>query len=236
MAAEYDFLRLIDALSKTSNKKSYETKARKLIDKAFTRNNSFYPYRLALELDRRGYPISELEDYIIKIASRSRFNLRYLILFPLNLMGANVVKLQQAVIDINNAELMAEFSQVPYANSGLLENIILDLKVAKASYIFLNSHNSCQQEKHKKILIRSKKSRYLYKCATLAKNKAEFELIEDLIIKNKSNYYIRLMAALPLANREKIEDKIIATADFNEIKKLYKITKSHRLAKYVILM
>ncbi len=88
----------------------------------------------------------------------------------------------------------------------------------------------------KKILIRSKKSRYLYKCATLAKSKEEFEILENLLIKNKSNYYIRLIASLPYANQEKIEDRIIATADFEEIKKLYKVTKSRRLAKYVIIM
>lgn len=236
MAVEYDFLRLVDSLSKTTNEKLYERKARKLIDKAFTRNNSFYPYRLALELDRRGYPVSELEDYIIKIADRSKFNLRYLILFPLHLMGSDVYKLQKAVIATNNAELMAEFSNVPYADTDLLEKIVLDLGVAKASYIFLNSHKNCQVEKHKKILLKSKKSKYLYKCATLAKNRSEFAVIESLLLKNKSNYYIRLAAGLPFADVEKIEDKIISTSNFDEIKKLYKVTKSHRLAKYVLIM
>ncbi len=140
MAVEYDFLRLVDVLSKTSNKKLYEQRARKLIDKSFKKNNAFYPYRLALELDRRGYPISELEDYVIDISERSKFNRRYLILFPLHLMGANVRKLERAVMETGNAELMAEFSQVPFANESLLENLILNLKVAKASYIFLNAH------------------------------------------------------------------------------------------------
>jgi hypothetical protein len=236
MAAEYDFLRSVDDLSKTYNKRLYEQKARRLINKAFDKTNSFYPYRLALELDRRGFSTSELENYIIKIANRSRFNLRYLVLFPLNIMGANVSNLEKAVMEINDAELLAEFSQVPYSNTSAIEELILNAENAKASYIFINFHKNSQIEKHKKILIRSKKSRYLYKCATLAKNKAEFEVIENLLLKNKSNYYIRLIATLPFANLEKIENRIIATENFEEIKKLYKITKSHRLAKYVIIM
>lgn len=236
MAGEYDFLRLVDNLSKTTNKRLYEQKARKLIEKAFTKSNSFYPYRLALELDRRGYPISELEDHVIKTSGWSRFNLRYLVLFALNLPSANIAKLQNAVIETKNAELIAEFSRVPSANVELLEDLILNFRVAKASYIFLNSHKNCQVEKHKKILIKSRKSKYLYKCASLAKSKEEYRIIEDLILKNKSNYYIRLMASLPFSNLEKIEDRIISTSDFEEIKKLFKITKSKRLAKYIIIM
>jgi hypothetical protein len=157
-------------------------------------------------------------------------------LFPMHLMGADVSKLQKAVIETNNAELMAEFSRVPYADADVLEKLILDLGVAKASYIFINSHKNCQIEKHKKILLKSNKSRYLYKCALLAQSREEFAPIEDLILKNKSNYYIRLIAGLPFANLEKIEDEIISSCDFEEIKKLYKITQSHRLSKYVLVM
>lgn len=236
MVKEYDFLKLVDELSKTSNKRSYASKAKRLIKLSYQKTNAFYPYRLALELDRKGYPISELEDYIISIASASNYNLHYLILLPLNLIGANVHKLQDAVIETYNAELMAEFSKVPYANYELLENLILLSNTPKASFIYISAHKTDKLEEHKQILLRSKKSKYLYKCALLADNKDEFSKIEDLILKNRSYYYMRLLTSLPFADLSKIENRIIATGNFDEIKKLYKVTKSHRLAKYIIIM
>lgn len=236
MAVEYDFLREVFALSKIKSKRTFERKAKSLIKRAFKKNNSFYPYRLALELDRRGYPISELEDYIISLTSRANFNLHYLVLLPLNMSGANVPKLQKAVLETNNAELMAEFARVPTANHSLLESRVLDLKVPRASFLFLYLNKSKQKEKHIEILIKSKKSRYLYKCAQLATNKKDFSLIEDLILKNKSSFYIRLLSTLPFANNLKIENKIISVGNFEEIKKLYKLTKSKNLVKYLLIM
>ena len=235
MPAELDFLQLIDILSKTKAKKAYSQKAKRLLELALKHTNCFYPYRLALELDRRGYPISELEDHIIQLATYSHWNLYYLVIFAKNITGANLEKLQRAVIKINNPELMAEFSTVKDSDKDHLEQLILSAKRPRASYLFLTYHKE-HSLKHFQILISSKKSKYLYKCACLTKEAKEFSKIEDLLLKNRSIYYIRLLATQPLANQTKIEDRIISTLDLEEIKKLYQQTKSDRLIKYLLVM
>lgn len=238
MAVEYDFLRALSILSETHQKGLYKKRAKELINHALTRHNAYYPYRLAVELDRRGYSTVKLEDYIIKLSKNSKFNERYLLTVPMNVGQANINKFEKAVIDSKNAELMAEFSCFVHGcNDKLLEDLVLSLRIPRASYLFLSfAGATCQIDKHKEVLISSKKSRYLYKCAQISSNTEEFSRIEDLILNNKSNLYIRLLASLPNSDKEKIENKIISTANFEEIKKLYKVTKSLRLAKYVILM
>lgn len=236
-SSEYDFFKNIEALSKISNIKKLNKKIDELTDYVFSKHNAFYAYRLASELDKRNISFSDLEDYIIKICVYSYYNSRYLLIMALNLKNVNFEKLEKAIIKNNDPVLMAEFDCfVPYETTTNLEQIVIDKKMPKASLIYLKYKKCSDINEHKKILIKSKKSRYLYNCAKISNNKEEFELIENLIIKNKSNYYVRLMATLPNANIIRLEDRIISTNDIQEIIKMFKITNSKRLAKYAILL
>lgn len=233
----FDFFQAINNLSKTTDKKIYRVKVKELKEYALSKHNAFYPYRLALEIDNRGQSICDLERCIIQLSKIDKFNQRYLMIAATNLRQANLARLQEAVIDTRDGALIAEFACfVPDSDEERLENIALALAVPKASYLFVKYREDCLIEQHKKVLIRSKKSKYLYLAAKHAKNQAELELIQDLICANKSNYFVRILATLPNVNQKKIEDRIIASEDFQEIRKLYQITKSQRLAKFIILM
>lgn len=235
---DFDFFKAINSMSNFSDEKLYKDRVKELTKFVLNKHNAYYAYRLAIELDRKNFSTNELEDHIINISiSNVINNNRYLFMMALNVRGSNIKKLQQAVINTKNPDLMAEFCCfVKGCDADLLEKLIIDHKIPRASYIIIRFLNNCQIDKHKKILIKSRKSRYLYACALKSNSIEELRIIEDLIIKNRSHYYVRLMATLPNADIEKLENRIIASENFEEIRKMYQITKTSRLAKYVLLM
>jgi hypothetical protein len=171
MARDFDFFQAINALSKTKSIPQYNKKVKELTKHALLKYNAFYPYRLALELDRKDRSIEALENHIIRLAKTHASNQRYLVIAAVNLNQANIPKLQGAVVETGNANLIADFCCfVSSANKELLENIVLELKIPRASYIFLRFYKNCQLDKHKDILIKSKKSKYIYACAKITKS------------------------------------------------------------------
>lgn len=237
VSIEFDFFQSINILSKSSDKKLIRAKVKELTKFALSKLNAYYAYRLAFTLDKKDFPIDELEEYIISLSKTHTANQRYLLIMAMNVDRANIERLESAVIETKNAELLAEFSCfVEGARERELEDLVLALKVPRASYVFMRHSKDCQKDKHKAILIKSGKSRYLYSCAKNVDSMEEQRMLEDLICKNKSHYYVRLMANLPNADIEKLENRIIASEDFVEIRKMYEATKSNRLAKFVLLM
>jgi hypothetical protein len=189
-------------------------------------------YRLAAELDYRGYKSAKLENAIIDTRSS-----QYIFMFARTMRKANIKKLQSAIIKLGSILHIARFACfIPKADRLLIENIVAESENPKAAYYYLQYVKHCNIDKLKQNIIKSKKPRYLFALAKLLSNKDELNLIQDLIIQGNSDMYVRLFAVhIKTANIEKLENRIIQTKNINEMKKFAKAVNSPRLSKLSLL-
>lgn len=218
---------------KQQNLKEFVHKVRELATVAIGQKKIYTVFRIAKELQELYCDVEDIEDFIISIKDP-----HYIYRFAREIRGANVPKLQQAIIDAGKYNYMAKFACfVGGADADLIENIIIESNNARAAYIYLRFGKHPNVNKIKHIFFKSKKPRYLYALAHLIHDQSELSLIQDLIIAGHSNMYVRLFAThVPGADIKKLEDRILMTKNFEEIKKFAKSVNSDRLNKLIMLM
>jgi len=226
------FASSLESLVKIKDKKEFVTKARKLEDYIYSKNNPFLAFRLALELDLRGFKTSRLENYIINCNDS-----RYILKFAREIKRANIKKLQEAIIRQGTTLQIAKFGCfIRGAQRSIIEDIIVESAHAKSAYFYLKYVKFCNFNKLKPIILKSKKPRYLFALAKLIKNKKELDLIQDLIINGTSFMYMRLFAIhIHGADIKRIEDRIIKSGNIDEMKKFHSKIPSDRMKKIALL-
>ena len=227
-----NFSTTFDELVSTQDSASFLKIARKLEQYVYSTNNPFLAFRLALELDDRGYKTSRLEQFVIK----SRDN-NYILRFARFIKRANIQRLQDAIIKGGSVLHIAKFGcWVRGSNKALIEDIIVEHEHPKSAYLLIKYIKSANINRLKGIILRSKRPRYLYALALRLKNKEELDYIQEQIIGSSSNLYVRLFAKhIPSANIEKLEERIIATRDIDEMRRFARSVKSERIEKLCLL-
>jgi len=218
---------------KQKNIKEFEHKAREIAYSAIQHKKIYIVYRIAKELQDLYCDVEDIEDFIISFGDPF-----YIYKFAREIKSANIIRLQEAIINTHNYNYIAKFACfVNGADTELIENLIIQSNNARAAYIYLRFGKHPNIHKFKHIFIKSKKPRYLYGLAQVLTDPIELELIEKLIIEGKSNMYVRLFAAnIPGANIQKLENRILATRNMTEIKKFARSIKSEKLNKLIMLM
>jgi hypothetical protein len=226
------FASSLESLVKVKDKKEFVIKARKLEDYIFQKNNPLLAFRLALELDLRGFKTSRLENYIISCNDP-----RYILKFAREIRRANIKKLQDAIIRRGSILQIAKFGCfIRGAQRSVIEDLIVKSEHAKSAYFYLKYVKFCNVNKLKPIILKSKKPRYLFALAKVVKSKKELDLIQDLIIESTSNTYVRLFAVhIKGADIKRLEDRIIETKNVMEMKKFARAVNSPRLNKLALL-
>jgi hypothetical protein len=226
------FTSSLETLLKIKENKELILKSKKLEDYVIETKNTFLALRLAIELDDRGIRTTKLQNFIIENAEP-----RLIFRFAKEIKKSNIARLQAAVISRGNILQIAKFGCfIKGADRLLIENIISKSDNAKAAYLYLKFVKFCNINKLKPIILKSKKPRYLFALAKLTKNNKDLNKIQDLIIESSSNTYVRLFAVhIKMANIERLEQRIIATKNIEEMKKFVKAVKSPRLSKLALL-
>ena len=118
----------------------------------------------------------------------------YIIYFALNIEGANIEKLENAIIELKNARDIYKFARVVKgANIEKLENAIIETVTKNVEHIY------------------EKEVDYIIYFARDVKG-ANIEKLENAIIETKKPFYIYFFALnIEGANIEKLENAIIAT-------------------------
>ena len=163
---------------------------------------------------------------------------KYAFLFAQNVPGCNIKKIQKLIIDSKKIKYICKLACfVKGVDLKKIEPLILKSKKAQYAHMWMKYIKNYNMNKFKKIILDSKKPRYLFALAKQTSDPKEIYLIEDLIIKCKSCFYIRLFAEkIKLANIDKLEQAILATNDFSEIKKFAQYVKKSRLHNCLYLI
>lgn len=226
------FISSLETLLKIKDKKELTKESKKLEKYVIENNNPVLAYRLAFELDDREVRTTKLQNFIIDTR-----NARYIYKFAREINRSNVNKLQSAIIKCGNVLQITRFGCfVKGADRAAIEDIIVKSENAKSAYLYIKFVKSCNINRLKPIILKSKRPRYLFALAKLTKNKKELEHIQDLIIASHSCTYIRLFAVhIKGADIAKLENRIIATKNVEEMKKFAKVVKSRRMSKLALL-
>jgi len=226
------FASSLDTLLKIKDKKELAKKSKLLEKYVIENNNPMLAFRLALELDDREVRTTKLQNFIIGTGDA-----KYITKFAHEIKRSNVKKLQAAMMKYGNILQITRFGCfVRGANRDSIEDLIAVSSSAKSAYLYLKFVKLCDVNKLKPIIFLSKKPRYLFALARVVKNKKDIDKIQNLIIESSSNLYIRLFAVhIKGADIRKLEDRIIATKNVEEMKKFARVVKSPRLAKLCLL-
>lgn len=226
------FTSALENLLKITDKAEFTKKSKELICYTIEKDSPALAFILALEFDSIGVSVTRLQNFIINSG-----NARYIFRFAREIKKANIKRLQSAMTKFGNILQIAKFGCfIRDANKNEIQKLIIKSCNAKSAYLYLKYVKYCDINKLKPIIIKSKKPRYLFALAKLIKNKKDLSLIQDLIIASPSNAYVRLFAKhIPGADIEKLENRIIATNDLDEMRKFAKYIKSPRLSKLIIL-
>lgn len=233
------FMTRIKNLDLIKNKGIFRKEARALEKIAIEENNPFMAYILAYRLHSKNIRTSKLENVICKYAGRGWYRSPfYIILYAINIRGANILKLQSAILKKGRIQDIAEFgAKVKGADKILIENKIVQSNNPAAAYIYLTKVKSCNINKLKPILMRTKRPRYLYALAKVLKNKKELDQIQDKIIAANSDMYVRLYAQhIPSADIQRLEDRMVKSRNIVEMKRFAAAIKSERIEKMLLLL
>lgn len=236
---EIDFYRGIEELSKITKKRDFLKKAEELKAFVYSKKNPYYAYRLGLELDGKQLPVQDLEDFIFS-CMRSYWSPHWLLAWARNVSSANILRCQEVIVASQAARYIAEFACfVPEADFDYLQQIILEIgKPAGADVLIRYRPKQTNIQQFIPLLLKSKKPKYLTLLAEHTTDPALIKKIWDLMLKTKSLHLIRQFwvnhqqhLSLP-----ELEEKVLATRNIAEIKKTFDITKSKKLARYVLMM
>ncbi len=107
---------------------------------------------------------------------------------------------------------------------------------AKYAHKFIKHVKGARYHKFKKMIIKSRKPRYLFELAKRLKSKRDINLIQDLIIKSKSPTYIRMFAEkIKNSDVEKLEEAILEL-DTESVKKFALYVKKSKMRNFVIMI
>lgn len=234
IASPPKFLDLTEIIKlKYRNVKEFEVQARLTAAQAIKEHKIYTVWRIAKEMGDLGCEIEEMEDFIA-----ASYNPFFIYKLAREVKVANISKLQNAIIRLGSLDYIARFACfIGGADVALLEDIIYESGNPKAAYIYLRFGKNPNLPKIKKILLKSKKPRYLYTLAHFTDSQEELDHIQDLIIGAHSNMYVRLFAYnIPNCDLKKLEDRILKTKDIEEIRKYVRLVKSERLEKLLFLV
>lgn len=226
---ELDFYKLCSI----TNNAEFLTRAREFEKIILREKKSLAVYRLALELDHRGFSTKRLERHIIAIGEP-----KYLIRYARDIRVCSTSRIEEALLKLDCAPfLWAMFAiEVPGANKERIERLIIKTGNAKAAYLCLRYLNFPNIKALKKILIKSKKPRYLFALACMCKRKNELAVLQDLIIGSRNASYIRLLAKkIKGADIEKLELAVIETGNIREIRRFANELNTKRALRLSIL-
>lgn len=225
-------LLLHTALKKYTTRKELRFALKNLQSYALTTANPLSVFRVALELNYLGLSTKKLEKFIISCNDPI-----YIFRFANGIKNANIKKLQAAMASCCNILQLAKFAcAIKGADTKSIEEYVIKSKNAKAAYLLLRYVKSSNIEELKPLIINSRKPRYLFYLAQLLTDQKELSIIENIILNCDSFMYMRLFAIhIKNANFKKFEDKIIASGNINEMKKLYASGKSERMKKIALL-
>lgn len=226
------FASSLETLLKIKDKKELADKSKPLQEYVIKIKNPMLAFRLAFELDEIDIRTTKLQQFIIESEDP-----RYILKYAKEIKRANIQKLQSAILSCGTVLQIAKFGCfIRGADKDLIERIIAKSDSAKSAYLYIKFIKTCNFNKMKPIILRSKKPRYLFALAKVITNKKDIEKIQDLVIESASNTYVRLFAVhIKGANIRKLEDRIIATHSVEEMKKFAKAVKSPRLEKLSLL-
>jgi hypothetical protein len=226
------FVLALDALLKIKDRKELRTKAKKLEQYVLANCNPFLAFRLAMEFEDLDISTTKLQNLII-----SSKDARYIYRYAYTIKKADIKNLQDAIIKCGNILQITKFGCfIRGANRSEIEKLIIKSDNAKAAYFYLRFVKHCNINKLKPIILKSRRPRYLFALARKLKNKKEIDYIQNLIINGTSYMYMRLFAVhIKNADIKRLEEKIIASKNIDEMKKFAKAVKSERLLKLSLL-
>jgi hypothetical protein len=162
---------------------------------------------------------------------------KYALLFAQNVMGADIQALQQLVIKSGDIKYICNFGCfVPGADQKLIENIIAKEGKAKQAHMMLKYVPGASVNQFRRIIMASRRPRYLFQLARLTSSRRAIAKIEDILIELKSFTYIRLMAKkIKLANVKKLEQAVLDFGNVKEIKKFARAVKNTKMRDLALL-
>lgn len=233
----------VEQLLKLKNKSipEFVFRAREAISYAMQQRRIWTVLRLSKELENIDHPdipkelvnVSEFEDYVI-----STGDAHYTYYWAREIRTANIPKLQKAIVNTGCYDYVASFAcHIKEADRLYLEEVIIKSGNARAAYLYIKeSRHEVDIGKFKHIFFKSKKPRYLYTLALKTIDPDELAMVEEILLKGKSDMYVRLYAAnVPGANMKNCEDRILASGSKEELKKFVESTNSNRLKKLLML-
>lgn len=221
------------SIGQIRDNKEFLTAARKLERFILQQNNPLATYRLADQIASRGFATKRLERKIIAIADP-----KWLIRFAQNIPRSSTRLIEQSLLKLDcEPFFLAMFAiSVSGANKDLLEKLVIKSGNAKAAYLCLRYLKHSNILSLKKVILASKKPRYLFALAMRLKRKKDIALIEDLIVESGNATYQRLFAKrIPGANVSRLEDAVIETGSIKQIRRFAMELKTGRALRLSIL-
>lgn len=227
-----DFLRWsniwVNNSLKIHKKKESDPKLDSIQENIIKDNDAALAFHFACDI---GYKNHLMQNVIIKSKSP-----KYATLFAQNIPNADISTLQNIVMQTNNMELICRFVKlVKGANKKKFEDMVLETKNAKGAHMLIK-YCDTNPKRFKKILLESKKPRYIYELSKHITNKKELKIIESLLIESKSLIYIRLFAKkIKSANIGELEKVVLDSGNVNEIKRFARQVKKSKIANFQIM-
>ena len=212
-------------------KDGYNLKLENVQELIIKTNDTALAYFFAYDI---GYKNYKMQNVILKAK-----NPKYIILFAQNIKNADIIALQQCILELNKIKDICDFACcVSGSNIKKIEKAILNHKKPDAKYIYnlIKYIDGININKLKTIIFKSKKPRYLFELAKHLKSKKDICLIEDLIIKCKSKTYIKMLAEkIKGTNLEKLEQAVLDLEDAEQIKKFAGYVKKSKMKNFSIM-
>jgi hypothetical protein len=205
------------SIGQIRDNKEFRIAARKLERFILKQNNALATYRLAIQLSSRGFSTKRLERKVIAIADP-----KWLVRFAQNIPRCSTGLIEQSLLKLDCEPFhLAMFAiSVSGANKELLERLVIKSGNPKAAYICLRYLRHPNIHALKRVIIASKKPRYLFALAERLKRKKDIALIEDLIVESGNATYQRLFAKrIKGSNVLRLEEAVIETGSIKQIKR-----------------
>lgn len=217
----FDYLKWVQFVDQTPNKL--------LLQEVFTKQDPLLSYFYALEKKDN---LPKIQEIILNSK-----NPKYIFLFAKNIKKADCNALQTAIINTKNIKYICKYALfIKNCNFSILEKLILKSKKIKYINMLLSSNKHKNINNYFKIISICGKPKYLFFLSKFIKTKKQLSKIEDEIIKCKSSFYIRMLAAkIKFANIDKLEQAILQLGQPEEIKKFAKTVKKSKLNKFLLI-
>lgn len=229
-----DYLRwepLGKSIIESKNKKTRQSLIDTIQEKIIQENDAALAYHFAADIGHHNYKMQN----VIMVAKSAK----YAVLFASNIVGADVPALQNMIFqseDKSKMDYLCQFACfIPGANVKKVESLVMSTQDIKGAHMLIK-HGKSSPHKFKKMILASKKPRYLFELARHLKNKKDLETIQQLIIDSKSPTYIRMFAEkIKIADVEKLEEAILESEDVDSIKKFAHYVKKSKMRNFIVM-